>query len=130
MTEAGVELQSLQSVHAAEPARTTPGARPRDGQLAQQNGKMSAGTARTGVRFIESSSKIHGSPAVRDPQCVEEAAVSSPSPTSETIRGACGHDCPDTCSWIVEVRDGTAQTLTGDPGHPFTRGRICAKVND
>src|SRR5262249_51568109 len=60
---------------------------------------------------------------------VEEIAVSSPSPTSGTIHGACGHDCPDTCSWIVEVRDGTAQTLTGDPGHPFTRGTLCAKVN-
>ncbi len=45
------------------------------------------------------------------------------------VRGACGHDCPDTCSWIVEVRDGKAQTLTGDPAHPFTRGTLCAKVN-
>ena len=55
--------------------------------------------------------------------------MSSPSPTSETIRGACGHDCPDTCSWIVDVRDGTAHTLTGNPAHPFTRGTLCAKVN-
>jgi len=55
--------------------------------------------------------------------------LSSPSTESETIRGACGHDCPDTCSWIVEVRDGTAQTLSGDPAHPFTRGTLCAKVN-
>jgi len=45
------------------------------------------------------------------------------------VRGACGHDCPDTCSWIVEVRDGIARTLTGDPAHPFTRGTLCAKVN-
>ena len=45
------------------------------------------------------------------------------------IRGACGHDCPDTCSWIVEVRDGTAEKLFGDPAHPFTRGTLCAKVN-
>src|SRR5436190_23153085 len=36
------------------------------------------------------------------------------------IRGACGHDCPDTCSWIVEVRDGVAGKLFGDPAHPFT----------
>src|SRR5262245_23531805 len=55
--------------------------------------------------------------------------MSSANPASATIRGACGHDCPDTCSWIVEVRDGTAQTLTGDPAHPFTRGTLCAKVN-
>ncbi|MBX9604021.1 MAG: molybdopterin-dependent oxidoreductase [Bryobacteraceae bacterium] len=45
------------------------------------------------------------------------------------VRGACGHDCPDTCSWIVEVRDGKAEKLYGDPDHPFTRGTLCAKVN-
>jgi anaerobic selenocysteine-containing dehydrogenase len=45
------------------------------------------------------------------------------------IRGACGHDCPDTCSWVVEVRDGSAERLYGDPDHPFTRGTLCAKVN-
>src|SRR5262245_42057002 len=84
---------------------------------------------RAGARFIESSSKIHGSTDARDPQCVEDVPVSSPIPASETVRGACGHDCPDTCSWIVEVREGTAQTLTGDPAHPFTRGTLCAKVN-
>ena len=47
----------------------------------------------------------------------------------QTVRGACGHDCPDTCGWVVEVRDGVAQTLAGDPTHPFTRGTLCAKVN-
>src|SRR5688500_9698075 len=45
------------------------------------------------------------------------------------IRGACGHDCPDTCGWIVEVREGGAERLVGDPDHPFTRGTLCAKVN-
>ena len=45
------------------------------------------------------------------------------------IRGACGHDCPDTCSWLVEVRDGKAERMYGDPAHPFTRGTLCAKVN-
>ena len=49
---------------------------------------------------------------------------------TETIRGACGHDCPDTCSWLVTVSDGKAQTLVGDPAHPFTRGGLCAKVNE
>jgi anaerobic selenocysteine-containing dehydrogenase len=47
----------------------------------------------------------------------------------ETIRGACGHDCPDTCHWVVEVRNGTADRMYGDPAHPFTRGTLCAKVN-
>ena len=45
------------------------------------------------------------------------------------IRGACGHDCPDTCTWLVDVRDGCADRLYGDPDHPFTRGTLCGKVN-
>ncbi len=45
------------------------------------------------------------------------------------VRGACGHDCPDTCAWIAETRDGRAVRLYGDPEHPFTRGVLCAKVN-
>ena len=55
-------------------------------------------------------------------------AVTSPN-GSQIVRGACGHDCPDTCHWIVEVQDGTAGRLYGDPNHPFTRGTLCAKVN-
>ena len=47
----------------------------------------------------------------------------------QIVRGACGHDCPDTCSWLVEVHNGTAGKLYGDPAHPFTRGTLCAKVN-
>ena len=50
--------------------------------------------------------------------------------TSTTlVRGACPHDCPDTCAWQVTVQDGTAVKLLGDPDHPFTRGGLCAKVN-
>jgi anaerobic selenocysteine-containing dehydrogenase len=30
---------------------------------------------------------------------------------------------------VVEVRDGRAERLSGDPEHPFTRGTLCAKVN-
>jgi anaerobic selenocysteine-containing dehydrogenase len=58
-----------------------------------------------------------------------EEAMSSPSSPLRMVRGACGHDCPDTCSWVVEVRDGTAVKLSGDETHPFTRGTLCAKVN-
>lgn len=46
-----------------------------------------------------------------------------------TVRGACGHDCPDTCGWVVTTEKGTATRLAGDPSHPFTRGTLCAKVN-
>jgi anaerobic selenocysteine-containing dehydrogenase len=55
--------------------------------------------------------------------------LTSPDGRIQIVRGACGHDCPDTCAWVVEVRDGTAETLSGDPAHPFTRGTLCAKVN-
>ena len=47
----------------------------------------------------------------------------------QQVRGACGHDCPDTCSWVVEVADGHATSLRGNPAHPFTRGVLCAKVD-
>jgi anaerobic selenocysteine-containing dehydrogenase len=30
---------------------------------------------------------------------------------------------------MVDVRDGVAERLYGDPSHPFTRGTLCAKVN-
>jgi anaerobic selenocysteine-containing dehydrogenase len=45
------------------------------------------------------------------------------------IRGACPHDCPDTCAWEVTVRDGLAEKLVGVKEHPFTRGGLCAKVS-
>ncbi len=45
------------------------------------------------------------------------------------VKGACGHDCPDTCGWVVTVEQGRATSLVGDRNHPFTRGTLCAKVN-
>ena len=45
------------------------------------------------------------------------------------VRGACHHDCPDTCAWEVTVTGGVAVNLRGDPGHPFTDGQLCPKVN-
>lgn len=50
--------------------------------------------------------------------------------TTRIVRGACPHDCPDTCAIITEVRvsDGRAIGLRGDPDHPFTQGWLCAKV--
>src|SRR6266478_6788002 len=34
------------------------------------------------------------------------------------IRGACPHDCPDTCAVLVTVEDGRAIEVRGDPEHP------------
>ncbi|MBI1350360.1 MAG: molybdopterin-dependent oxidoreductase [Actinomycetales bacterium] len=46
-----------------------------------------------------------------------------------TVLGACHHDCPDTCAWVVTVEDGVATRLRGNADHPFTRGTLCPKVN-
>src|SRR5438309_12128408 len=46
------------------------------------------------------------------------------------IHAACPHDCPDACAMLVTVEDGVATGVRGDPSHPFTRGSLCAKVND
>src|SRR5262245_21980454 len=44
------------------------------------------------------------------------------------VRGACPHDCPDTCGTITEVRDGRAIRFYADKEHPITQGWLCAKV--
>ncbi len=46
-----------------------------------------------------------------------------------SIRGACHHDCPDTCVWDVTISDGVAIRLLGNKDHPTTRGQLCPKVN-
>ena len=46
------------------------------------------------------------------------------------IRGACPLDCPDTCSWVVTVKNGEPVALRGDPAHPYTKGSLCNKVAD
>ncbi len=47
---------------------------------------------------------------------------------SSFIRGACPHDCPDTCGVVTELQDGRAVNFYGDPDNPVTRGWLCAKV--
>jgi anaerobic selenocysteine-containing dehydrogenase len=50
-------------------------------------------------------------------------------PRDGVVRGACPHDCPDTCAMLVTVENGRAVRVAGDPDHPFTQGFLCAKVN-
>jgi anaerobic selenocysteine-containing dehydrogenase len=45
------------------------------------------------------------------------------------VRGACMHDCPDTCSWLVTTENGRAVGLAGDRDHPLTRGSLCEKMD-
>jgi anaerobic selenocysteine-containing dehydrogenase len=55
-------------------------------------------------------------------------------PERRIVRGACPHDCPDTCAMLVTIeRNGAdawkAVEVRGDPDHPITRGFLCAKVD-
>src|SRR5207244_8145215 len=61
------------------------------------------------------------------------SAVVEPRGTSaaaKVVRGACPHDCPDTCAMLVTVTDGVVTGVKGDPDHPFTAGGLCPKVHD
>ncbi len=49
--------------------------------------------------------------------------------TVQTIRGACPHDCPDTCSLVTTVENGVALRVQGNPEHPHTDGALCTKVS-
>src|SRR5271169_971873 len=46
----------------------------------------------------------------------------------EIRHSVCALDCPDTCSLLVNVEDGRATRLRGNPHHPVTRGFLCGKV--
>jgi len=48
--------------------------------------------------------------------------------TRQLVKGACPHNCPDTCATLTEVEDGRAVRFVGDPDHAITRGWLCAKV--
>ncbi|NMM82560.1 molybdopterin oxidoreductase [Acidovorax sp. SRB_14] len=45
------------------------------------------------------------------------------------IRGACPHDCPDTCALLTTVENGVATRVQGNPAHAQTGGVLCTKVS-
>lgn len=45
------------------------------------------------------------------------------------VRGACPHDCPDTCALVTTVQDGRAIRVQGNPAHGPTAGVLCTKVS-
>jgi anaerobic selenocysteine-containing dehydrogenase len=61
----------------------------------------------------------------------QSAVLAKPSDlrSVHTVRGACPHDCPDTCALITTVENGVAISVKGDPDHPPTHGTLCAKVS-
>ena len=52
-----------------------------------------------------------------------------PSAGVQTVRGACPHDCPDTCALLTTVQNGVATAVHGNPDHPNTDGALCTKVS-
>jgi anaerobic selenocysteine-containing dehydrogenase len=44
------------------------------------------------------------------------------------VKGACPHDCPDTCALDVLVKDGVALKVSGSVEHGPTAGVLCTKV--
>src|SRR5579883_1833718 len=46
----------------------------------------------------------------------------------ELRHSVCALDCPDCCSLLVNVENGRATRLRGNPDHPVTRGFLCGKV--
>ena len=55
--------------------------------------------------------------------------IATPVARERTVLGACPHDCPDTCSMLVKVKDNKVVGVQGNADHPFTQGRLCAKTN-
>ena len=53
----------------------------------------------------------------------------APSPAPIQVRGACPHDCPDTCALLTTVENGVATRVQGNPDHRHTDGVLCAKVS-
>lgn len=48
--------------------------------------------------------------------------------STSVVRGACPHDCPDTCALLTTVENGRAVKVQGNPDHPMTDGVLCTKV--
>lgn len=47
----------------------------------------------------------------------------------QQVRGACPHDCPDTCALVTTVQDGVALKVQGNAEHAPTAGVLCNKVS-
>ncbi len=57
--------------------------------------------------------------------------ASEPGAGERVVRGACPHDCPDTCAMLTTVDGaGRATAVAGDPEHPITAGFLCGKVSN
>ena len=73
--------------------------------------------------ILRKSMQTTPSPAANTPDIVVTG------PTSIDVRGACPHDCPDTCALVTTVDNGIATKVQGNPDHPQTGGVLCNKVS-
>lgn len=48
---------------------------------------------------------------------------------SEERRTTCNRDCPDACAIVATIEDGKITRLSGDAGHPVTRGFLCYRTS-
>lgn len=56
-------------------------------------------------------------------------AASQPiSSARDTFHGVCYHDCPDSCSWSVTVKDEKITEFGASELNPFTGGKLCDRM--
>ena len=46
-----------------------------------------------------------------------------------TFPSVCPYDCPDACGLLVTTDGKQVTGVCGDPSHPFTQGKLCAKMD-
>lgn len=50
------------------------------------------------------------------------------SKSTQTVHGACYHDCPDRCSWKVTTINNEVKEFQASSENPFTAGKLCNKM--
>ncbi len=68
-------------------------------------------------------------PAHAPASAAAQPPTQSNAPGTVLVRGACPHDCPDTCALLTTVQDGRATRVQGNPAHRPTDGVLCTKVS-
>ena len=66
---------------------------------------------------------------IADASHADALDASTGRPDSVQVRGACPHDCPDTCALLTTVENGRATKVQGNPAHRPTDGVLCTKVS-
>ncbi len=79
--------------------------------------------------FVVDSSLEPSLAAAVDVQAQPGRVQDSSSTGVTQVRGACPHDCPDTCALITTVKNGIAIRVQGNPAHAQTAGVLCTKVS-